>query len=158
MDYGRPKSFRVISCDVSLYPAKRIKLIRAAGFLSPDQLDKVSETVDALCLEIRQYSVPLIDSFALSDHIINSPLGKWDGSVYESYFAQVQASNPLPKIHPYFERLIRPLLERENADMPDVERDMGLAEELAEMRSERKESEKAAKVKRDDQTAMQKPK
>lgn len=131
------------------------------GYLSPSQLDKVSSQVDALCLDIRQYAVPLIDSFALSDHIINSPLGKWDGAVYESYFAQVQASNPLPKVHPYFERLIRPLLERENADMPDVERDMGLDEELAEMKAERQDGEKNAKegkIKRDDQSAMQKPK
>lgn len=95
--------------------------------------------MDALCLEIRQYAVPLIDAFALSDHIINSPLGKWDGSVYESYFAQVRASNPLPKTHPYFERLIRPLLERENLALPDVEKDMDLDAELNEMKAERQE-------------------
>lgn len=50
---------------------------------------------------------------------------------------------------------------RENADMPDVERDMGLDEELAEVKAERQDGEKNAKegnVKRDDQTAMQKPK
>jgi acyl-CoA oxidase len=79
-----------------------------------------------------------VDAFALSDHIVNSPLGKWDGSIYESYFAQVQASNPLPNEHPYFERLIRPLLERETATLDDPERAMGLDEELAEMKEERK--------------------
>jgi acyl-CoA oxidase len=110
----------------------------------------VTEAVSALCLEVRQYAVPLIDSFALSDHIVNSPLGKWDGSVYESYFAQVQASNPLPKEHPYFERLIRPLLERKEDDsaLGDVGAAMDLESELDEMRQERQESERLAKEKK----------
>jgi acyl-CoA oxidase len=110
----------------------------------------VSETVSALCLEVRQYAVPLIDSFALSDHIVNSPLGKWDGSVYESYFAQVQASNPLPKVHPYFERLIRPLLERQEdgSALGDVGAEMHLEDELQEMREERMESERLVKEKK----------
>jgi acyl-CoA oxidase len=128
--------------------SQRSKLISADGYLNAEQLDKVSEQVDALCLEIRQYAVPLIDAFALSDHLINSPLGKWDGSVYESYFAQVRASNPLPKEHPYFERLIRPLLERKNAELPDVEKDMGLDEELEEMRQEAAKAAKGGKPKK----------
>jgi len=78
----------------------------------------------------------LIDSFALSDHIVNSPLGKWDGSVYESYFAQVQASNPPLKTHPYFDRLIKPLLERQNTGIEDPENEMGLDDELREMKRE----------------------
>lgn len=78
-----------------------------------------------------------MDSFALSDHIINSPLGKWDGSVYESYFAQVQASNPLPKEHPYFARLIKPLLDRQDDHLDDPESSMALDDELKEMADER---------------------
>lgn len=132
-------------------------------------MDKVQVAVDDLCAEIRAvagesarasrssvfahpgvYSlVPLVDAFALSDHIINSPLGKFDGSVYESYFAQVQASNPTPKVHPYFDRLIKPLLERENALIEDTGAEMGLDEELEEMKAEREEAEKEKeKVKR----------
>lgn len=80
----------------------------------------------------------MIDSFALSDHIVNSPLGRYDGAIYEAYFAQVQASNPLPKEHPYFERLIRPLLERENLEIEDVDQAMGLDDELQEMAEDRK--------------------
>lgn len=95
-------------------------------------------------------AVPLVDSFALSDHIINSPLGKWDGSVYESYFAQVQASNPLPKEHPYFTRLIKPLLEREDAPLEDPGQVMGLDEELEEMTKDSKAAKEAAAVRRED--------
>ncbi|OCF35829.1 acyl-CoA oxidase [Kwoniella heveanensis BCC8398] len=108
------------------------------GYFDATQIDKVQENVDALCAEVRSVAIPLIDSFALSDHIINSPLGKWDGSVYESYFAQVQAANPLPKEHPYFNRLIKPLLERQNEDMEDPESAMGLDDELKEMEDDRK--------------------
>lgn len=136
------------------------------GYFSPDQIDKVQVSVDQLCAEVRAYAgtlkisgpcsmhhadylVPLVDSFALSDHIINSPLGKWDGSIYESYFAQVRASNPTPKEHPYFNRLIKPLLERQNATHNDAEGDMGLDEELREMEEERKEAAASAKAARE---------
>lgn len=105
------------------------------GFLKPEHTDEVQRQVDAFCLEVRKYAVPLIDSFALSDHIINSPLGKWDGSVYESYFEQVRAQNPLPKEHPYFTRLIKPLLEREPFSHEDVEGEMDLDNELQEMQA-----------------------
>jgi len=124
-------------------------------------MDKVQESVDALCLEVRQVAgelpdlgkmkltaVPLVDSFALSDHIINSPLGKWDGSVYESYFAQVQASNPTPKVHPYFDRLIKPLLERRNDEMEDLDTAIGLDDELKEMAEEREAAAKEEKEKK----------
>jgi acyl-CoA oxidase len=92
--------------------------------------------------------VPLVDSFALSDHIINSPLGKWDGSVYESYFAQVQASNPLPKEHPYFTRLIKPLLDRHDDVLDDPGSAMSLDDELKEMKADRKSAEE--KFRRED--------
>ncbi|WWC90339.1 uncharacterized protein L201_005272 [Kwoniella dendrophila CBS 6074] len=108
------------------------------GYYNAQQMDKVQASVDALCAEARAVAIPLIDSFALSDHIINSPLGRWDGSVYESYFAQVQAANPLPKEHPYFTRLIKPLLERTNEDMEDPGTAMGLEDELREIAEERK--------------------
>ncbi len=60
--------------------------------------------------------------------------------MYESYFAQVQASNPPQKTHPYFERLIRPLLERQGGEINgDIEGEMGLDEELKEMKGEKKD-------------------
>ncbi|WVO14615.1 hypothetical protein L204_102252 [Cryptococcus depauperatus] len=112
------------------------------GFFSAEQVDEVQKAVDELCADCRAFAVPLVDAFALSDHILNSPLGKYDGSVYESYFAQVQAANPLPKEHPYFERLIRPLLERQNDSLEDPEQAMNLDDELKEMDEERKEATK----------------
>lgn len=52
-----------------------------------------------------------------------------------SRYEQVRASNPPEKEHPYFARLIAPLLNRVPEDEEeDVESAMGLEEELAEMR------------------------
>ncbi|KNE95894.1 hypothetical protein PSTG_10811 [Puccinia striiformis f. sp. tritici PST-78] len=82
-------------------------------FYTPKQMDIVSETVTRLCAEVRGYVVSLIDAFRYSDHIINSPFGKYDGNVYSAYFNAVQAANPLPPVHPYFDQLIKPMLTQE---------------------------------------------
>lgn len=116
------------------------------GYFTGEQVDTISLRVNDLCLEVRQYAVPLIDSFALSDHIVNSPLGKWDGAIYEAYFAQVQASNPLPKEHPYFTRLIKPLLDRQPGDLEDAGEEMGLDDEIHSLAEASKQAIKAAKA------------
>lgn len=53
---------------------------------------------------------------------MNSPLGRKDGNVYVHYFEQVKRSNPQTE-HPYFNRLIKPLIGRdtEGADYEDEE-------------------------------------
>lgn len=105
--------------------------------------------------------VPVVDAFAISDHILNSPLGRYDGQIYEAYFNQVsspayldatrltasiwqvRASNPPEKEHPYFNRLIAPLLNRVPEDEEaDPESAMGLEEELQEMRDAEQASKK----------------
>lgn len=50
---------------------------------------------------------------------------------------QVRAANPPSKEHPYFDRLIKPLLERKPLEEEDVDAAMGFSEELAEMEKER---------------------
>jgi hypothetical protein len=83
------------------------------GYYSAEQMDAVQSEVDTLCLEVRNVAsefialptaksdraVPVIDAFALSDHIVNSPLGRYDGAIYEAYFAQV-GSGPLHFLTP----------------------------------------------------------
>jgi len=110
------------------------------GYFDGRQMDKVQSEVDSLCLTLREVAIPVVDAFALSDHIVNSPLGRYDGEVYEHYFNLVRASNPPLKEHPYFSRLIEPLLSRpKNEEEEDVNEAMGLEDELAEMEAERKE-------------------
>ena len=95
--------------------------------------------------------MPLVDSFNFSDHIvglfpqsdmdhspkatlqINSPLGVRSGDVYKVYFDRVRASNPHESVHPYFERIIKPLLEREPLELDDAA-DMDLDDEISEIK------------------------
>nr|AOR81608.1 acyl-CoA oxidase [Phaffia rhodozyma] len=109
------------------------------GYFERKHLDAIELEVNDLCAQLRAVAVPVVDGFALSDHIINSPLGRWDGQIYEAYFDHVRRSNPLPKIHPYFERLIKPLLERQPAtDFGGPEMRTELDEEIAELAAEAK--------------------
>jgi len=89
----------------------------------------------------------LTDSFNFSDHIINSPLGCYDGNVYEKYFNRVKESNPFEPVHPYFERIIKPLIEREPLELGDDAESMDLDEEIEEIIDEKEEE---LKEKRDE--------
>jgi len=115
------------------------------GYFNREQIDRVQSQVDEHCAAVRKFAIPLIDSFALSDHIVNSPLGKYDGSVYESYFAQVQAANPIVKEHPYFNSLIKPLLERNTDYVPDLGAEMDLDPEITELAARSAKAKKGPK-------------
>ena len=56
--------------------------------------------------------VPLTDAFGLTDFIINSPLGAYDGNVYGRLFERVIKANPPGRPHPYFDEVIKPALLR----------------------------------------------
>ncbi|EGF98076.1 uncharacterized protein MELLADRAFT_46146 [Melampsora larici-populina 98AG31] len=106
------------------------------GFYTAKQMDIISEKINQLCAEVRTYAVSLVDSFYYSDHIINSPFGRYDGNVYAAYFNAVRAANPLPPVHPYFDRLIKPLLTRKPLEMEDAA-SMSIDEEIEEIQQER---------------------
>jgi len=74
---------------------------------------------------------------------INSPLGCYDGNVYERYHNRVKESNPFNPVHPYFERIIKPLIEREPLEMGDDADTIELDAELEEIAAERLEGEDA---------------
>ncbi|KAI8329509.1 acyl-CoA dehydrogenase/oxidase C-terminal [Chlamydoabsidia padenii] len=81
-------------------------------YFSPQQMEYVRAQVNVYCKAVRDQAIPLVDSFNLSDYVINSPLGAKDGNVYVKYFGQVQRQNPQGE-HPYFDRLIKPLIHRD---------------------------------------------
>lgn len=58
----------------------------SCGYLSPDQYRLLSNKVQELMAAIRPQAVPLVDSFALSDYLLNSKLGNSEGKVYEGLF------------------------------------------------------------------------
>ncbi|KAI7875286.1 acyl-CoA oxidase [Lichtheimia hyalospora FSU 10163] len=97
-------------------------------YFTPKQMEFIRAQVNVHCKLVRDQAIPLVDSFNLSDFMINSPLGRYDGNAYVHYFDQVKRSNPQGE-HPYFNRLIKPMLERD-MDGGDVEdEEAGLEEE-----------------------------
>ena len=66
-------------------------------------MDYIRDRVRVLCKQVRKDAVSITDSFNFTDFIINSPLGRYDGNIYEAYFSQVNTSYPAGKIPPYFE-------------------------------------------------------
>ncbi|PLW23755.1 hypothetical protein PCASD_01994 [Puccinia coronata f. sp. avenae] len=135
-----PRTLKTLETICQLYGSFQIEENAAYflkyGFYTPKQMDIVSETVTRLCAEVRSYAVSLIDSFRYSDHIINSPFGRYDGNIYSAYFNAVRAANPLPTVHPYFDRLIKPLLTREPLQLDDAS-EIGIDEEIEEIQQER---------------------
>ncbi|KAI8379209.1 acyl-CoA dehydrogenase/oxidase C-terminal [Radiomyces spectabilis] len=97
-------------------------------YFTPAQVEYIRSVTNQLCKSVRDQAIPLVDSFNLTDYMINSPLGRADGNVYVHYFEQVQRSNPQGE-HPYFNRLIKPLIER-SIDAGEIEdEEAGLEEE-----------------------------
>ncbi|CEQ40207.1 SPOSA6832_01809, partial [Sporobolomyces salmonicolor] len=148
-------------------------------FFSPEQMDFISAEVTRLCAELRKSAVLLTDSFNFSDHIvrlvmsssrweeethrstdsINSPLGCYDGDVYEKYFSRVRESNPFEPVHPYFDRIIKPLIEREPLELGDDADAMDLDDEIGEIQAERDEAgeQEAAEKTREAKRKLDRP-
>ncbi|ORY03519.1 acyl-CoA oxidase [Basidiobolus meristosporus CBS 931.73] len=124
-----PESIRTVLTNLCLlYGLHSIKQ-NAGEFLSCEyftasQLSVIREQVNHLCSVIRKDAIPLVDSFNYTDYIINSPLGRYDGNIYEAYFNLVKANNPQQPV-PYFESVIRPILSAnyKQTEIPDLEID-----------------------------------
>lgn len=65
-----------------------------------------------LLAAIRPQAVNLVDSFDLRDEILASPLGCWDGNVYQRLFDEA-AKSPLNQssVHESFHKYLKPLLK-----------------------------------------------
>ncbi|EAZ63019.2 Acyl-coenzyme A oxidase 4 (Acyl-CoA oxidase 4) (AOX 4) [Scheffersomyces stipitis CBS 6054] len=57
-----------------------------------------SSVIPDLCREVRPHAVGFTDGFQLSDMLVNSALGRYDGNIYENYFTAVKELNP-PRNH-----------------------------------------------------------
>ncbi|POV97505.1 hypothetical protein PSTT_15012 [Puccinia striiformis] len=154
-----PRTLKTLTTICQLFGAFQIEE-NAAYFLkyefyTPKQMDIVSETVTRLCAEVRGYAVSKLERDihnanrfeVLTIPLIlqcipilrphhHSPFGRYDGNVYSAYFNAVRAANPLPPVHPYFDRLIKPLLTREPLEMGDAS-EIGIDEEIEEIQQER---------------------
>jgi acyl-CoA oxidase len=61
-------------------------------YLSEKQAEMLSEQLRKTMLIVRKEAVALVDAFNLSDYIINSPFGRYDGMIYDHYFNRVLQS------------------------------------------------------------------
>ncbi|KAI9097159.1 acyl-CoA dehydrogenase/oxidase C-terminal [Phlyctochytrium arcticum] len=95
------------------------------GYFVPSQIDWVKAAVTSLCRTVRDQAIPLTDAFNYSDFMLNSPLGRADGSAYEAYFGMVQKAHKANAVPEYFHREISPLLQRKLEEEEPLE----LAEE-----------------------------
>lgn len=80
-------------------------------YFDADTLRLIRKTVLQLCREIRPDSVSLVDAFNYPDWIVKSPLGRYDGNIYEAYFELVNKENPVGR-PPYWEADVKPLTAR----------------------------------------------
>ncbi len=76
------------------------------------QMDWIRAQVNTLCKDVRRHAIPLTDAFHFTDYVLNSPLGRYDGNMYEHYFRKVQEAHPPGQVPPYFQQEIYPLLHR----------------------------------------------
>jgi acyl-CoA oxidase len=86
-----------VSMMVSSVCLCKLTSLLLVGGLTLRQTEEASQWValasgqmKSLLADLVLLTVPVVDAFALSDHIINSPLGRYDGEVYEAYFNQVR--------------------------------------------------------------------
>ena len=47
------------------------------------------------CKAVRADAVPLVDAFNLSDFVVGSPFGRYDGDIYTHYFDKVRRARTL---------------------------------------------------------------
>ena len=84
------------------------------GYLNSQQVGFVRANVRELLNAIRPDAAALVDSFNLSDHELNSAIGRFDGRAYETLYEWAQQS-PLNKqaITPGYAEYLRPMFKRQ---------------------------------------------
>jgi acyl-CoA oxidase len=80
------------------------------GYMTAEQAKMVSAAVRKIMQEVRQDAIALVDAFNLSDFIVNSPLGSYDGNIYQKYFDRVKKTSYGQKRASYYEQLIKPAI------------------------------------------------
>lgn len=75
-----------------------------------------SEHIANLCKDIRPHVIPLTDSFQLSDMLINSSLGNYDGNIYENYFNIVKGRNPPSETKAPYSSILENMLNRQSLE------------------------------------------
>jgi len=90
-------------------------LLEDSTFHTPrDQLLLAREALQVALAEIRPNAVALVDSFDITDNVLNSVLGRFDGNVYEALYQSAKKS-PLNQTDPFdgYKEYLQPHLDLE---------------------------------------------
>ena len=102
------KLCRLFICDAL---SNWVDWFLAMEYFDKKQMFLLKEGVVSLCQEVRDFALPAVDAFGLSDTLLRSPLGRRDGDVYEHYFARVLQKPGAEKQAGYYDEQIKPLLQ-----------------------------------------------
>lgn len=96
--------------------------------ISPELLNEVTnKIVPQICRELRPDVIALTDSFQLSDSIINSAIGRYDGNIYENYYGTVKQLNPPKFTKAPYSAEFETVLNRDSLDVRERFEKSGVA-------------------------------
>jgi acyl-CoA oxidase len=86
------------------------------GFYKPEHIAVIQERAFSLLEKLRSQVIPLSDAFNFTDYVVNSSIGCYDGDVYRRFFEHTVRQNPIGNPHPYYQKVIKPVLMRNEPD------------------------------------------
>ncbi|KAM7259932.1 hypothetical protein ACFE04_015673 [Oxalis oulophora] len=83
-------------------------------YITPKQAALANEQLRSLYSQVRPNAVALVDAFNYTDHFLNSALGRYDGNVYPTLYAEAW-KDPLNEsvVPDGYQEYIRPLLKQQ---------------------------------------------
>ncbi|PRW59741.1 acyl-coenzyme A oxidase peroxisomal isoform B [Chlorella sorokiniana] len=110
-----PDCRRSLKALADLFALDRIYneiIFRNDDYIAPEKAKAIQRLIEALCSEVRGVAVPLVDAFAIPDHILRAPIGLSTTAVdpYSEYLA-AQPSHPLFQVSLGGQSAQRPLTQ-----------------------------------------------
>ncbi|PSK35299.1 hypothetical protein C7M61_004757 [Candidozyma pseudohaemuli] len=118
----QPELYKVLDVLAQLYGASIVLEGFSGTFLTysvatteaiaHNSTDHIAE----LCSRVRPHVIPLTDSFMMSDMLINSAIGNYDGDIYKNYFKIVNTNNPPQITKPPYAPALQGMLNRSSLE------------------------------------------
>jgi len=83
------------------------------GILQVEHTRTIRTKVLGLCKKLRPEAIGLVDAFNHPDCVITSPLGRYDGNIYQHYFNAVKSSRGAQEVPDYWLKLVQPRLRKD---------------------------------------------
>lgn len=109
----RTALLRLFTLFALYHMEQHLSLLLEDGYFVPEQAKRLRSLVHEAIQDVRKDAVAYVDAFSFSDSVVQSPLGRHDGNVYEHYFEEIKAHHPVRERPPWYEKLIRPVLKND---------------------------------------------